>query len=346
MRRDCLILAGLLLTSACSSSDDAPAGERGDDPATESGEEDEAGDGHQPADEQNEPTQAEGSGGRSPVGTSMRDGAAAIRDAGRDAGAREAEKEDASRDAAKAGSRADAGKSLSSKPKCVVKDSQVIILGDSFVSWISHTFPEDIKRVTGQAWRMEAVGGFSMASGGFGSIPQQFRNTIALDPDAHAILMTGGGNDILLPDPTRAALYECTMKGATMKANCTGIVASAVEMAQKFMIETANAGIRDVVYFFYPHVPANTIATGDNPDEMLDYALPMVRDTCASAERLTDGRLRCTFVDFVPYFQGHPEWINTDIHPSPAGSAAMAEHLWDVMSDKCIGQKGPRDCCE
>jgi hypothetical protein len=232
------------------------------------------------------------------------------------------------------------------RPRCVKKDSQLIILGDSYFNWISHTFPDDIKRVTGQSWRFEAVPGYSMATGGWGSIPQTLTDSLARDPDAHTKLMTGGGNDILLPDAARASLYECTNKGAHTKKNCQDIVAEAIAKARAVMLEAADAGIRDIVYSFYPHVPANTIATGDGPGDILDYALPQVRETCADVEAATNGRTRCLFVDLVPYFADHDSWYNfADIHPSPAGSAKMAELYWKVMSEACIGQKA-KACCE
>jgi hypothetical protein len=100
------------------------------------------------------------------------------------------------------------------------------------------------------------------------------------------------------------------------------------------------------VYFFYPHVPANTILTGGNPDEILDYALPRAKAVCDEAEMRTGGKLRCAFIDMVPVFQGQRGWFNSDIHPNDQGSAAMAKKVWEVMTQKCIGQKGPKDCCE
>jgi GDSL-like Lipase/Acylhydrolase family len=240
----------------------------------------------------------------------------------------------------------DAGPGSTLKPKCMKKDSQLIVVGDSYINWLSHSFPEDIKKVSGQTWRMEAVGGTSMGSGGIGSIPQQFYDSIARDPDAHTVLMDGGGNDILVPALGRAFGTECTSKGAGAKKNCQDIVQLALDTAKKLMDDAAAKGIRDVVYFFYPHVPANTILSGDSPDEILDYALPKVRTLCADAVNVTKGQLRCTFIDLVPVFAGHKDWFNEDIHPNAKGSAAMADTIWKTMTEKCIGQKGPKDCCE
>jgi lysophospholipase L1-like esterase len=232
------------------------------------------------------------------------------------------------------------------KPKCMKKDSQLIVIGDSYINWISHTFPDDIVKESGQKWRMEAIGGTSMGSGGIGPIPDQFYNSIKADPDAHTVLMDGGGNDVLVADPTIDLFHECQEPGSSKKENCQKIVRLAIEAADKLTLDAAAKGIRDVVYFFYPHVPANTILSGSMPDEILDYALPMVRSFCEGREAKTSGKLRCHFVDLVPLFEGHKDWFNEDIHPNSKGSQAMAKHLWQFMKDRCIGQKTGAGRCE
>jgi hypothetical protein len=226
------------------------------------------------------------------------------------------------------------------------KDSQLIEIGDSYINWSSHTFPADMAKESGQKWRMEAIGGYSMGSGGLGLIPPEFDSAIKADPDAHSILMDGGGNDVLLADPTLDLLGECQQKGSSTKPNCQKIVAMAIDAADKLMGRMTTAGIRDVVYFFYPHVPANTLISGPLPNEILDYALPLTREFCESREAKSGGKTRCVFVDLVPVFEGHPDWFNTDIHPNSKGSAAMAKKIWEVMKDKCIGQKSGAGCCE
>jgi hypothetical protein len=232
----------------------------------------------------------------------------------------------------------------------VTKDSQVLLIGDSYINWISHSFPADLARISGQNWRLEAVGGTSLASGGvgligLGFIPDQLVHALAIDPDVHTIVMSGGGNDILVRD-TAYAPNSCTIAGSSQDPGCQLVVSMASEAARKLMLDAAAAGIRDVVYFFYPHVPANTILTQDDPNEILDYSLPRARAVCEGAEEASGGSLRCTFVDMVPVFEGHPEYINEDIHPNQVGGRVMAETIWQVMQDHCLGQKGAHECCE
>jgi hypothetical protein len=239
------------------------------------------------------------------------------------------------------------GVALALKPKCMKKDSQLIVIGDSYINWLTHSFPWDIERESGQTWRMHAAGACSMGSGGICSIPQQFDDAIAADPDAHTVLMDGGGNDILVADPALDPAGECTNAGASKNPNCQAIVKMALDAADALMNRAVAKNIRDVVYFFYPRVPANTYLTGTDPNEILGYALPMVRSFCENAAQRTGGKLRCTFVDMTPVFEGHDEYIFPfDVHPNDVGSAAMAKEVWRVMTEKCIGQKGPKDCCE
>ena len=84
-------------------------------------------------------------------------------------------------------------------PPCTTRASQVGIFGDSYINWGTHTFPDDLATAVGETWRMYAVGGYSMGSGGIGLIPPTFDQALAADPDIIAAVMDGGGNDILIP---------------------------------------------------------------------------------------------------------------------------------------------------
>ena len=243
------------------------------------------------------------------------------------------------------------------KPKCVKKDSQVLVIGDSFINWISHAFPEQIKTASKQNWRMLAVGGTAMGSGGIGRIPDQFDQAIKADPDAHTVLMDGGGNDVLVPDLFLDALGACRDTGSSKNPNCQMIVKLALDAADALLKRAAAAGIRDVVYFFYPHIPEARLIGGPHPNEILDYSIPMVKSFCDGAEARTEGKLRCHFIDMIPVFEGHipgvnglmagseADWFNEDIHPNPKGSQGMVDKVWQVMTERCIGQKD-KDCCE
>lgn len=228
--------------------------------------------------------------------------------------------------------------------RCVQKASQTVVIGDSYINWLSHTFPTDMARVAGETWRMYAIGGTSMASGGIGFIPDQFDRALAENPDIKTVLMDGGGNDVLVCDGIR--FPNClSCKNGSVAEPCPSIVQLALTRAETLMNKAAAAGVRDVVYFFYPHVPLNTPIGGTNPNNILDYALPRVKALCDSAESKTGGRLRCHFVDMIPVFEGHSEYFApNDIHPNSSGSAAMARAIWATMQQKCVSQRS--GCCE
>jgi hypothetical protein len=235
------------------------------------------------------------------------------------------------------------------RPPCITKSSQVVLFGDSYMNWVSHTFKADLDAQAGQTFRSYAQGGWSMGSGGIGFIPTQLPTAIAADPDMKVAIMTGGGNDVLVPDTAQFPQGGSCKNDLNSPSipDCQAIVDLAISAALGLMDDAVAAGIEDVVYFFYPHVPEGTLIGGLHPNAILDYALPKVKAACDGAEARTGGALRCHFIDLVPVFDGHPDWFApTDIHPNTTGSAAMANVVWQKMVDDCIGQTADSGCCE
>lgn len=234
------------------------------------------------------------------------------------------------------------------KPKCKTSPKQMIVIGDSYINWITHTFPDDLAKEAGETWRMYAVGGWSLGSGGLGMIPDQLDQAIKEDPNIIAGLMSGGGNDILIADEVKfPGGTECKDRtDAPMQKVCQDIVATAMAAGEKLMNTAAAAGIRDVIYMFYPHIPGGGFG-GMNPNYLLDYSLPKAKALCDDAEMRTQGKLRCHFIDLVPIFQGHDDWFADDgIHENSMGSAAMAKEVVKVAKENCIGQPESSGCCE
>lgn len=235
------------------------------------------------------------------------------------------------------------------RPKCLQSDSQVIVIGDSYINWSTHTMPQDFVAVTGQTWRMYAIGGASMASGGVaGFIPDQFETAVRADPNITTVVMDGGGNDILIPNGFFLGGGDCkNLETSPTLPVCQMIVQLAVDRANALMDRGVDVGVKDVIYFFYPHVPEGTIIGGAKPNAILDYAYPLVRGVCDGAEARTAGKLRCHFVDTIPIFEGHTDWFAAaDIHENAMGSMAIAQAIWQTMQDNCIAQKSPNTCCD
>lgn len=320
--RLCLVLASLALPTACASSASDPEGER----VEERDDLDEDADDRAPEDSRT------------------------TRDAGRTSPRRDASAPADSEGDASSAPPTQSGDVSALRPRCVRKPTQVMVVGDSYINWLSHTLPKDLQRESGQTgWRMEAIGAASMGSGGVTRrIPKQFDVSYARDPDVHTVLMDGGGNDILVPAGKYDPSWKCKNdENAPRVDACQTIVRTALEAGQKLIDRGAEVGVRDVIYFFYPRVPEGTPVGGKHPNAINDYARPMVRDLCEGAASRSGGKVRCHFVDMVPVFEGHPEYFaKNDIHPNPTGSAAMAKAIWSVMKQNCIAQPESSGCCE
>jgi hypothetical protein len=187
-----------------------------------------------------------------------------------------------------------------------------------------------------------------MGSGGIGLIPPTFDTALAADPDIVAAVLDGGGNDVLIPAATWPGGADCknNANAATIKV-CQDIVKTALDAAEKLMLAMAAKDVRDIVYFFYPHVPEGTFLGGAHPNAILEYALPLARTVCDGAEAKSGGKTRCHFLDLSPVFAGHDEYFAAgDIHENAQGSAAMAEAVWQLMVDNCVAQPASSGCCE
>lgn len=241
------------------------------------------------------------------------------------------------------------------KPPCLSADSQIVLVGDSYINWVSHTFPTDINAASGLTIEDFAVGGYSMGSGGIGLIPPEFDTALKTHPDIRAVIMDGGGNDILVPDTVQFPQGgDCKMMGAQSPSipDCQKIVAKAIEAGRTLFMHMAQSGVKDALFFFYPHVPLNTLVGGTDPNGMLDYALPLIQEECDTAYEQSVAidptkPIRCHFVNLVPVFEGHPEYFAlTDIHPNSTGSKAMATAIWARMKQDCIAQPASSGCCQ
>jgi hypothetical protein len=295
-----------------------------------------------------EPDDVVADAGRDPDlgrGTDERLDASAAHDAAHDAS--RALREDAAKQSDELHRDGSAEPLATRKPKCVKQGRELLMIGDSYLSWPSHTFPTDMIAVSGQTWRMKAEGGYSLATGGLGLIPSEYDHAMSEDSHAHTVLMDGGGNDILVSFNPEVELV-CKDIGSSKSPACQKVIHDALEAAGAMFDRMAAAGIRDVVYFFYPHIPEGRLLGGPHPNEILDYALPLVHSFCDGAATRTSGRLRCHFIDMIPVFAGQDPsvWFNLDIHPTPVASKAMAKKVWEVMTERCVGQEAKMGCCE
>jgi hypothetical protein len=251
------------------------------------------------------------------------------------------------------GTNVSGGTPPANKPPCISNPSDVTIIGDSYVTgFFSPTLQSALAALDPMAsqFRNYAVAGTSLATGGFGTIPPQFDQAVSANPVIKFSIMDGGGNDILLCDAAKfpACDTTCSTTGSSTKKVCIDIVNTAAAAAHELMAKMANAGVKDIIYFFYPRLPAK----GGGYKEILDYAEPLAKSTCDSTAAMTDGKLTCHFVDLAEPFQAAGGDMNPanfsvldGVHPSQAGQDIAARQIWTTMQNDCLGQSSSSGCC-
>jgi hypothetical protein len=248
------------------------------------------------------------------------------------------------------------GTASTTKPPCLKDPEQVVLIGDSYITSVSHTFPNDLAIASGEiyrSYRNYAVSGYAMASGGTGLISSEFDRAVADNPDITAAVVSGGGHDLWNADTTQYRNGDACKNDPNSPniADCHAIVKRAVDTFIELLNRMANAGVKDVVYFFYPRVPAPTRLGGLSPNEIVDYARPKYQAACEGATAQTSGKLNCFFLDLVTVLDnanGEPimnRFAAADIRPNGLGSARMAEAVWSLMKQHCIAQTAASGCC-
>jgi lysophospholipase L1-like esterase len=249
------------------------------------------------------------------------------------------------------------GGNTSGMPPCITKPSEIVLIGDSYITGFSGSpaLQPAIATIipTAAMWRNYAIAGMSMAQGGIplGNpagvmyIPDQWPEAIAADKDIKLVVMDGGGNDALLP-PAGSPAADCKNQAtAGTMAACQMLVSTTIAAADKLVMAMASSGVKDVIYFFYPHLPGTGILSGTNPNAIDDYSAPLVQKECESATMKTSGKLNCHFIDLrTPFGSDYTANISGDgVHPTAAGQTIIATQITNLMKSACLGQSS--GCC-
>lgn len=208
--------------------------------------------------------------------------------------------------------------------RCAGDATKTAMIGDSYLA-LSGEVTMFLQGYSGQQYRTYYVSGTQMVGGLPPNIPDQARMALAEAP-VQTFLMDGGGNDVLIGDLT------CRVTGPAPGSPCEATVLNVLDAARALLDEAAAAGVQEVVFFFYPHIPPGIVALNHIAlNEVLDFAAPLARDVCEGATAVD-----CTFIDLRQPFDGHPEYIGLDgIHPTTAGSEVIAQLLWAAMQENC-----------
>jgi len=221
------------------------------------------------------------------------------------------------------------------------------MLGDSYLD-VGHVGPT-IQMVANATYRTYYVAGAALnyGSGQF-NIPYQFDSmAVTANPDIKVVITDGGGNDILINNS------QCLTTRVMGDTSCHTAINGAVMRATQLLQDMANKGVKQVAYFFYPHISPSV---GANANDWLDYAYPLAAQLCcgsnapaAGSPDLTcqgsTGGLSCVFIDTRPEFVGHnissnasTYWFQDGIHPTQPGADAIANKVWGQMQKYCIAQ--------
>jgi hypothetical protein len=227
------------------------------------------------------------------------------------------------------------------KPPCVTNSADVVFVGDSYINYdIAHTLlstlieqraVKDGALMMGQMYTNYAIPGTALAAANLlGDIPPQWDMAKAADPNIKLVIMDGGGNDVLLDN------MQCLAAGSDKDATCQQVVADANAAGSKMLTDMKASGVSDVIWFFYPHVPMGG-------DDINDYSLKMLQ---SNAMAMTTDTFHVFVVDTIPIFTGHDDWFASDgIHANDMGENAIADAIYKVMKDNCLGQQPSSMCC-
>lgn len=255
-----------------------------------------------------------------------------------------------------------------------VKPAEVVMLGDSYMDKnygnVGANIIADAQKAgslaAGTNYREYYLAGAAVANGaGQLNIPYQYETmakgdiAVAMPKDIKVVIMDGGGNDVLIDQ--QSCLTDANSAAQMADAACMKAVTTAVNTMQSLWQEMASDGVKQVVYYFYPHLdPAGggflpTPAPGVNLID--DYSAPFYQKICCGSSFTPTTQaptctgnapgLQCTYIDTRPAFDGHsgaagepgPDYILSDhVHPNAMGSVVIADLTWQAMVANCVAQ--------
>jgi lysophospholipase L1-like esterase len=241
---------------------------------------------------------------------------------------------------------AGAGETLSMfKRPCVKAGDEVVFIGDSYSNYaVAHRPLADFMEqlavkdgalMSGQNYRNLAVAGTTLAAPP-AAIPGQWEDAKRTKP-IKVLVMSGGGNDVLINN------QQCRPEGSEQRTDCKMVVQNSVDTAKMMIQDMKAAGVTDVIYFWYPHIPGGLLTGYESGASMSDYTFPMLK---SQAEAASTETFHAQMIPMVKIFEGHPNYFYSDgLHANDTGEAKIAEEIWRVMKENCIGQAESSGCC-
>jgi hypothetical protein len=255
-----------------------------------------------------------------------------------------------------------------------VKPSEVVMLGDSYMDKSYGNVGANIVALAQKAGALTAptayreyyLAGAAVYNGsGQLNIPYQYETMAKGDlavqnpKDIKVVVMDGGGNDVLIDQ--QSCLTDANMAAQMADTACMNAVSKSVGRMKQLWQEMATDGVKQLVYYFYPHLdPAGggfLPVPSPGVNSIDDYSAPLYMQICCGSSFTPTTQtptctgnapgLQCTYIDTRPAFNGHsgaagepgPDYILSDhVHPNAMGSVVIANLTWNAMVESCVAQ--------
>ena len=186
--------------------------------------------------------------------------------------------------------------------------SDVITIGDSWMSLGTAGIQQSLLRASGQRYRTYGVPGTQLLNG---QIPGQFTRAKMANPDIKTVVMTGGGNDIL----QTGLSAECGMGGP----RCDPQLMKIGEGLAALWKQMGEDGVQDVVHVMYAAVAGDGLKDQETNNMML-AAL------CAAATPV-----RCHLLNTDALIPTEAD-LRDGIHPTDAGYDRIGKAVYELMT--------------
>lgn len=184
----------------------------------------------------------------------------------------------------------------------------VVLIGDSWMNLIVSGIQQSVTRISKQPYRVYGVPGTRLLDG---VIPGQYARAKRDNPDIKTVIMTGGGNDILITGLSA----DCAAGGEKCAAQLDKIGVG----LQELWTQMAKDGVRDVIHIQY----SSDAGSGVKDSISRNAALA---ELCASMTPI-----RCHLLPTDDLVKGE---LLDGIHPTPAANDRIAAAIIALMEAK------------
>ncbi|HLV78511.1 MAG TPA: SGNH/GDSL hydrolase family protein [Marinobacter sp.] len=219
----------------------------------------------------------------------------------------------------------DLGYLLSNDKVTNADNNQVVFVGDSIFA-LSGEIQNQLEAKAGETFRRYTVSGGQLSGELIApSIPNQFREAVADNPDITTLVGDAGGNDILIPaiafnsNNCKTPWYRF----GRLSQQCKDFIDDVYVKGVDFLNEVAGSGVRNGVLLGY-YYTKNGLIRADDLKEAIDYGNATLARACKNSV------LDCAFVDPRSVINDR-DIIFDGIHPADSGSQKIADLIWPKL---------------